>query len=193
MACAGQVDRGGLAGPIAAGDRGSAIRRSADDLVDASDALRDAIRDVPPGRMDVVPQDLEAALLLVREQARRCFSSVPREQAGTPGDGDAVKQQAKGMLDEVRQVAERLSSGSEHDVRWVAEREASRGGNELRVAPLDVSLPLRTQLFGTKTVVLTSATLKLGGDFGSIASGLGLRPTERVEGDPVAADRAGAP
>ena len=156
----------------------------ADDLVDASDTLRDAIRDVPPGRMDVVPQDLEAALLLVREQARRCFSSVPREQVGAAGDGDAVKQQAKGMLDEVRQVAERLSSGSEHDVRWVAERDTSRGGNELRVAPLDVAPTLRDRLFARKTVVLTSATLRLGGGFDPVAVSLGLRPGERLEGPP---------
>ncbi len=163
----------------------------ADDLVDASDALRDAIRDVTPGRMDVVPQDLEAALLLVREQARRCFSSVPREQAGAASDGDAVKQQAKGLLDEVRQVAERLSSGSEHDVRWVAERDASRGGNELRVAPLDVAPTLRDRLFARKTVVLTSATLKLGGGFDPVAVSLGLRPEERLEGPPVDSDDAG--
>ena len=157
----------------------------ADDLIDASDALRDAIRDVPPGRMDVVPQDLEAALLLVREQARRCFSSVPREQPGAVADGDAVKQQAKGMLEEVRQVAERLSSGAEYDVRWVAERDASRGGNELRVAPLDVAPTLRDRLFARKTVVLTSATLKLGGGFDPVAVSLGLRPEERLEGAAV--------
>jgi ATP-dependent DNA helicase DinG len=157
----------------------------ADDLVDAADALRDAIRDSPPGRMDVVPQELEAALLLVREQARRCFSSVPREQPAAASDGDAVKQQAKGMLDEVRQVAERLSSGSEHDVRWVAERDPSRGGNELRVAPLDVASTLRERLFARKTVVLTSATLKLGGGFDPVAVSLGLRPEERLETAPV--------
>lgn len=156
----------------------------ADDLVDAADALRDAIGDVQPGRLDAVPQELEAALLLVREQARRCGSAIPRDQPGAAGgDKEAVKQQAKGMLEEVRQVAERLAAGSEQDVRWVAERDASRGGNDLRVAPLDVALTLRDRVFGRKTVVLTSAMLKLGGEFDPIALSLGLRPDERVEAD----------
>jgi ATP-dependent DNA helicase DinG len=108
-----------------------------------------------------------------------------------PKDDDVnpLSQQVRGLLEEVRKVAERMTVAAESDVLWVAERDRNRGGNELRIAPLDVSLPLRTRLFGTKTVVLTSATLKLGGDFDSIASGLGLRRTERVEGDPVAADR----
>ena len=155
----------------------------ADDLVDASDALRDAIRNVPPGRLDGVPQGLEAALLLVREQARRCWSSIPREPAGAPSQADAVKVQARGMLEEVRQVAERLTSAAEHDVAWIAERDTSRGGNELRVAPLDVALTLRDRLFARKTVVLTSATLKLGGGFDPVAVSLGLRPEERLDSD----------
>ena len=158
----------------------------ADELEDAADALRDAIDVVPAGRVDASPDQLADALALVRDTARAAWSAVPKD---TEGDADPVRQQVRGLLDEVRKVAERMAAGLEHDVLWVAERDRSRGGNELRIAPLDVSLPLRTQLFGTKTVVLTSATLKLGGDFGSIASGLGLRPSERVEGDPVEADR----
>jgi ATP-dependent DNA helicase DinG len=44
----------------------------------------------------------------------------------------------------------------------------------LRVAPLSVSNLLRDALFGTRTVVLTSATLQLGGSFDAVAAGLGL-------------------
>nr|CAA9318187.1 MAG: DinG family ATP-dependent helicase YoaA [uncultured Nocardioidaceae bacterium] len=158
----------------------------ADELEEAADTLRDAIDVVPAGRVDAAPAQLADALALVRDAARTAWSAVPKDKEG---DADPVRQQVRGLLDEVRKVAERMAAGSEHDVLWVAERDRNRGGNELRIAPLDVSLPLRTQLFGTKTVVLTSATLKIGGDFGSIATGLGLRPAERVEGDPVAADR----
>jgi ATP-dependent DNA helicase DinG len=93
------------------------------------------------------------------------------------------------MTDEVRQIAERMAANAEHDVLWVSERDPSRGGNELRVAPLDVSLTLRDRLFGEKTVVLTSATLKLGGDFRALATSLGLRAGERIEDDDRAAGR----
>jgi ATP-dependent DNA helicase DinG len=49
------------------------------------------------------------------------------------------------------------------------------------VAPLQVWGPLRDRLLADKTVVLTSATLMLGGDFSSVATSLGLKPSERVD------------
>ncbi|MGI8985750.1 MAG: ATP-dependent DNA helicase [Nocardioidaceae bacterium] len=158
----------------------------AEELEDAAGALRDAIEVLPGGRVDTLPEQLADALSAVRDTARAAWSALPKD---ADGSADPVRQQVKGQLDEVRKIAERMAACGEQDVLWVGERDASRGGNELRIAPLDVSLPLRTKLFGTKTVVLTSATLKLGGDFGSLAHGMGLRADERVEGDPVEADR----
>ncbi len=158
----------------------------AEELEDAAGALRDAIGVLSAGRVDTLPEQLADGLGSVRDTARAAWSALPKD---SDGSADAVRQQVKGQLDEVRKIAERMAACGEQDVLWVAERDASRGGNELRIAPLDVSLPLRTKLFGTKTVVLTSATLKLGGDFGSLAHGMGLRADERVEGDPVEADR----
>jgi ATP-dependent DNA helicase DinG len=46
---------------------------------------------------------------------------------------------------------------------------------------LQVWGPLRDKLLSAKTVVLTSATLMLGGDFTVIATSLGLQPDERVD------------
>jgi len=154
---------------------------SAADLEDAADALREAITATPAGRVDDIPDQLAEALALVRDTARACWSALPKDD----GEPDPVRQQAKGLTDEVRKVAERMAGRTEHDVLWVAERDPSRGGNELRVAPIDVSLPLRERLFRTKTVVLTSATLKLGGGFEPVAVGLGLRADERVAGEPI--------
>jgi ATP-dependent DNA helicase DinG len=39
---------------------------------------------------------------------------------------------------------------------------------------------MRDKLLTDKTVIFTSATLMLGGDFGAVATSLGLKPTERV-------------
>ncbi len=74
-----------------------------------------------------------------------------------------------------------MALASEREVIWVAERDRARGGNDLRVAPIDVALPLRDKLLTQKTVVFTSATLKLGGDFDALARSLGLKPSERVD------------
>jgi ATP-dependent DNA helicase DinG len=92
------------------------------------------------------------------------------------------------MVDEIRKVVERLAPHAETDVTWLAERDRSRGGNQLCVAPLEVWGPLRHKLLAHKTVVFTSATLKLGGDFTVIATSLGLRPSDRVDHSIAAAD-----
>ena len=78
-------------------------------------------------------------------------------------------------------TAERMAANSDIDVMWVTDRETNRGGVMLSVAPLQVWGPLRDKLLTEKTVVLTSATLKLGGDFDAIATTVGLKPAERVE------------
>ena len=179
------VERASRRVRAAAGPQGA---EQAEDLADASEVLREALDGLPGGRLDEVPAAVADALVLVREAARACHSALGgRADAATEGDGDAVRQQARAAADEVRKVAERLAAGSEHDVRWVHERTGSGGrqgaGNELRVAPLDVSLSLRDKLFGATTVVMTSATLKLGGGFEPVAASVGLRPDDRLDSE----------
>jgi ATP-dependent DNA helicase DinG len=74
-----------------------------------------------------------------------------------------------------------MAAHSELDVLWVAERDRLRLGHELRIAPLTVAGLVRQQLFARSTVVLTSATLSLGGDFDAVARAVGLRLSERVD------------
>jgi ATP-dependent DNA helicase DinG len=74
-----------------------------------------------------------------------------------------------------------MAANVESDVLWLSERDPSRGGNRLYVAPLQVWGPLRDRLLHDKTVVFTSATLMLGGDFNSVATSIGLKPSERVD------------
>ncbi len=151
----------------------------ADDMSDAGDALRAAMDDLTPGRIDDLPDELADALALLRSSAAAAFSGFPKESAVS--EADAARQQARGMVDEIRKIAERLAAHAEHDVSWLAERDARRGGNQLCVAPLQVWGQLRDRLLSEKTVVFTSATLKLGGDFTALASSIGLKPTERVD------------
>ena len=147
-----------------------------DDLADAAEALRDAIEETGPGRVDVPPQAFSDALELVRDAARSLVSAFPKDQAG---ESDAARTQVKGWAQEVFATAERMAARSDQDVLWISERDANRGGNYLCVAPLEVAGTLREKLLGNKTVVLTSATLKLGGDFDAVASSVGLWPAER--------------
>ena len=147
----------------------------ADDLADAAEVLHQAIDECRPGRVDRLPQELGDALVLVRDAARALVSAFPKDT----GD-DAGVTQAKGWAQDLFAVADRMAAGSDADVLWINERERNRGGNQLCVAPLEVAGPMRERLLAEKTVVFTSATLKLGGDFDAVAASLGLNPSDRA-------------
>ncbi len=148
----------------------------ADDLAGAAEPLRSAIAGCPDGRLDPVPDAVVAALALVRDTARRALSEF-----GSKASDDAGATQAKAWTHEVFEVAERMAAGSPSEVLWRARREPGRGGDQLSIAPLQVWGPLRSRLLAEKTVVMTSATLKLGGDFDALAATVGLRAEERLE------------
>ncbi len=150
----------------------------ADDLADAGDALRAAISDLEPGRIDQLPDELGAALAAVRASARACLSAYPKGDGA--GDGDAGLTQAKGSVQEVFATAERMAANSEADVLWLSEG-SDRMPPRLCVAPLQVWGPMRDKLLTDKLAVFTSATLRLGGDFSAVASSFGLKPAENVE------------
>ncbi|NYE35676.1 ATP-dependent DNA helicase DinG [Nocardioides cavernae] len=150
----------------------------AGDLEDAAQTLAEAFEATPPGRIDQISTQLSDALVLVRDAARTCLSAYPRESGGD-GEGDAGRTQAKGMVQEVFVNAERMAAGSQADVLWLGEAR-DRFPARLHVAPLQVWGPMRDKLLTDKTVVFTSATLMLGGEFGAVATSLGLKPTERI-------------
>jgi ATP-dependent DNA helicase DinG len=149
----------------------------ADDLADAADALRAAVNDAEPGRFDTLPEELADALVLVRDAARACLSAYPR---GEGDEVDAGRTQARGAVQEVFATTERMAANAESDVLWLTE-----GGDRLPprlcIAPLQVWGPMREKLLSEKAVVMTSATLMLGGDFSALATSVGLKPSERVE------------
>ncbi|MFC6345528.1 ATP-dependent DNA helicase, partial [Nocardioides hankookensis] len=131
------------------------------------------------GRFDRIPEQLSDALVLVRDAARACVSAYPKNTGGD--DADAGLTQAKGAVQEVFATAERMAADLESDVLWMSEG-TERMPPRLCVAPLQVWGPMRDKLLADKTVVFTSATLMLGGDFSSVATSVGLKPSERVDG-----------
>ncbi len=141
-------------------------------LLDAGDGWADAVAELRSGRLATVPDSLTQAAAAVRDAARRVTSQVNKGD----GDDDASRRVAKAALDDLVAVSSRLAERREHDVLWTEDRD--RGGRVVRVAPLSVSALIRQNLFGAATVVLTSATLTLGGSFGPISAGLGLGPEQ---------------
>jgi ATP-dependent DNA helicase DinG len=155
----------------------------ANDLADAADALREAIVEASPGRFDRIPDQLGDALVLVRDAARACVSAYPKAEPGE--EADAGRTQARGAVQEVFATADRMAADLDSDVLWLTEG-TERLPPRLCVAPLQVWGPMREKLLRDKTVVFTSATLMLGGDFSTVATSVGLKPAERiVEGGTV--------
>ena len=149
----------------------------ADDLSDAADALRAALAETEPGRIDRQSEQLADALVLVRDSARACLSAYPKEISSA--EADPGRTQAKGMVQDAFKTVERMAANLESDVLWLAEGR-DRIPARLCVAPLQVWGPMRDKLLSDKVVVFTSATLRLGGDFSTIATSLGLKPSEEV-------------
>ena len=91
---------------------------------------------------------------------------------------DTNKRQTAAAVKEIFDIAERMAALDKFDVVWVAHRD--RFGREARVSPLSVAGLMRARVFGERTTVLTSATLKLAGDFAPIAASVGLKEDERL-------------
>ncbi|MFC0628340.1 ATP-dependent DNA helicase [Kribbella deserti] len=153
----------------------------ADDLEDASDALRAALDETREGRIEAANGVVLEAAALVRDAARALYTDLGKKNDDKDDDPDGAKRQSRGAVKEIFDVAERVAALSSHDVVWLVDRD--RFGRELRIAPLTVAGLLRELLLNDRTVVLTSATLTLGGDFDTIARQVGLRPADRIETD----------
>jgi ATP-dependent DNA helicase DinG len=149
-------------------------------LDDAAAVLSAALAEAPEGRFAVgLPEDLARAAAALRDAARDVLSALASDGAGKPG-ADGARQAARAAVTEVHGVAERLASGSAGpqgpDVAWVSRVRRPDGATRvgLHIAPLSVASLLRQRLYDDRTVVLTSATLTLGGTFETAAGSVGL-------------------
>ncbi|GGN35973.1 ATP-dependent helicase [Streptomyces kronopolitis] len=177
-------------GELTPGQVNRAVRRAAklvnekaaDQLQTASESFERLMELALPGRLEEIPEDLGYCLMALRDAARTVISALGSTRDKSVQDEDAVRKQALASVENVHAVAERIANGSEYDVVWYERHD--RFGASLRVAPLSVSGLLREKLFTDRSVVLTSATLKLGGDFNGVGASLGLAP-EGTEGEDI--------
>ncbi|MFF4607466.1 ATP-dependent DNA helicase [Streptomyces sp. NPDC001339] len=175
-------------GELTPGQVNRAVRRAAklvnekaaDQLQTAAETFERLMELALPGRLEEIPEDLGYCLMALRDAARTVIAALGSTRDKSVQDEDAVRKQALASVENVHAVAERIANGSEYDVVWYERHD--RFGASLRVAPLSVSGLLREKLFEDRSVTLTSATLKLGGDFNGVAASLGLAP-EGTEGE----------
>ncbi len=148
-------------------------------LAEAGDSLAIGLAEAPAGWLTAgLPPGLRDACTVLDAGCRRALQQLGDVAADDP---DPVRrQQAKAVLSELSDTAQRLLAEDAQDVAWV-EREQRRA---LVVAPLSVAGTLATHLYDERTVVATSATLALGGQFDTIARSLGLAPSTSDDLEP---------
>jgi ATP-dependent DNA helicase DinG len=145
----------------------------------ATATFSSAIYDEEPGRKDVLDEELSTYLTVLRDTADKVRAAIDT----APGDpkAAAARNEAVTALNDVSDTASRILSSygpaipDRTDVVWL-DHEEVRGNRRavLRVAPLSVANLLRNRLFDQGTVILTSATLTIGGNFDAMARSWGL-------------------
>ena len=157
----------------------------------ATATFSSAIYDEDPGRKDMLDDEMSTYLTVLRDTADKVRASIDT----APGDPKvaAARNEAVTALNDVSDTASRILSSygpaipDRTDVVWLdheevrgssAGRSGATGGSSkraiLRVAPLSVANLLRNRLFEQGTVILTSATLTIGGTFDAMARSWGL-------------------
>ena len=141
----------------------------------------------PPERIEDPAAPLPLVCAELRSVTRRVVTAL------TTGDAkpEPEQRQAAAAVKEVLDVAERIAGLAPTDVVWVSQSE--RFGPEARVAPLSVAALMRSAVFERRTTVLTSATLKIGGDFAGLAASVGLLPSERDDAESATTDPSPTP
>jgi ATP-dependent DNA helicase DinG len=154
-------------------------------LSDAGIALGPLLVTAPAGRMDQLDPALGASLTALRDAAAGCAAALRLAARAEEGDSAAAgaAQAAQVALEDIEACADRMVSAFDlpveerEEVVWLDRpddlMDTSRPAT-LRVAPLEVGEVLATSLFSERTVVLTSATLTLGGSFEPLARQWGL-------------------
>lgn len=140
------------------------------EFLEQSDELEIALDDARLERIQDPESAIGVCLARIRDVSRTVVSAMD--------DDDPSEKQARAAAREVFDVAQAMAAMRPTDVLHVSERE--RYGRWLVVSPLQVSSLIREAILTVTPTVFTSATLKLGGEFSTLASSVGLRRDEEV-------------
>ncbi len=210
------VDRvtGAATAELTAGTVATAARRcgklvdqdTADRLAEAGEGLAAVLEDMAPGRWESLGTAAAGALNAILSAGAGCRQAMGANKRSDDADpeGAAARKLAQAVLDEVVDTAARLletfketDAAKRRDVVWLGEQGPDGSRHKvLRVAPLSVGGLLRERLFNTRTTVLTSATLALGGSFDALARQWGLpasQPREAGSTPPSSVDEGHGP
>lgn len=156
---------------------------NAGNLSDLAEEFDDLMKIQEPGRWTDLDETSQSHLRALAEEFLRVKSLVSRAPEGEATDDpekNAERQNLSNHLSDLAQAVSRMlevfatdDPAKQGDVVWL-ERDPRSDAETLAVAPLSIAHMLRENLFGEQTVVLTSATLALGGRFDAMAAQWGM-------------------
>lgn len=169
---------------------------TADALLGAGEQLGELLDNAPMRQWTGLPSDATAVLVMLRDRLWQARTAIgPVRMAGADDGAAAARSAALTSLEDMHDTVVRVlgafdepDEAKRRDVVW-ASLDTSRRGAEprpiLHIAPLSVGGLLRASLFGDATVILTSATLTIGGSFDALAATWGLPASGRGTDRPV--------
>lgn len=151
------------------------------DLESAAGSLTEALTRIEPGRLaDGLTAELGQVVTLLGSACREGLSLTKPGSDQAPDGGVTM---ARSALTIGVEIADRLLSdavATRRDVLWC--EELPDGSRRLRVAPLEVATLVADNLLTDRASVLTSATLRIGGEFTTCAAEVGLMDAEAYRG-----------
>ena len=152
-------------------------------LTEQANELSQLLAEFAPGRWTDLPEEAKQQLMSVADTLADCRETIARapegEQAQDP-EKSAERQNLANhlatLVEAIARILDVFATGdpaAHADVVWL-ERDERTLNDTLAVAPLSIAGMLHEKLFGEQTVVLTSATLALGGRFDAMAAQWGL-------------------
>nr|WP_202880321.1 ATP-dependent DNA helicase [Corynebacterium lujinxingii] len=151
-------------------------------LEDVIDDFTAAIDLEAPGRWETISDPARGGFAALRDalwKTRQAISDAPEGEAQNDPETFAERGNLKNHLEDLHDAVVRIlevfdepDPAKHTDVVWLT--RSDRFGDSVSVAPLSVAGLLHERLFGERTVVLTSATLTVGGNFNAMAASWGL-------------------
>ncbi|MCF8604083.1 ATP-dependent DNA helicase [Gordonia sp. HY442] len=155
---------------------------TADSLVGAGEQLGILLEATQNGEWTRLPNGAGEILASLRDRLWNARSEIGPAKPGTDPEAAAARQMAMSATESLHDsVVRTLTVFGESDITkrfdvvWKSVDDfRNNTRHTLRIAPLSVAGLLRTSLFTDSTVILTSATLTLGGSFDALARTWGL-------------------
>lgn len=165
------------------------------ELEESAAAVGRALLELRPGRLRRLPVEIQEALSRLASGCREALTAL-RGSGAAQDVHDGGKELARAALQDLQDTIHRFLDGgiaNRRDVAWCDRGSDGSLPPRLKLAPLDVAGNIADNLFTDRSVVLTSATLALGGSFEAIAHTTGATLLRATGGAPWQGIDVGSP